>query len=218
MSVYVAPTEPPLVKEVGESSSLPERYGVDILWPTQNFGLVGVQRKELNDLIASMTDGRLSKEIAQMKQLNLAMLLVEGRGSWTTEGKLMHAFRTMEFTKQQLKAFLWSVRGQGVWVEQTSDTMDTIKVLRWFREWSEKDEHKSLKGRPGPRGSWGSVTDRDYAIHVLTSLPGVGPKTAENILDHFGKVPLGWLVSEEELQEVDGVGEVRAERMVEALS
>jgi ERCC4-type nuclease len=218
INLYVAPTEPPKRKELGLSSILPERYGVDFLWPMAGGGLGGVQRKELGDLVASLADGRLNKELAQMKGLAFQGLIIEGRGKWTADGRLVH--RYVKFNKQALIGVVMSVEGRDIKVIQTGGLDETADAVLSMRHWSMKPEHRSLNGRGEMvrRGKWGKVTDRDYALHLLTSMPGVGVKTAESLLDHFGKVPLRWEVGEEELREVPGIGKVMAKRLVEVLT
>lgn len=215
-SILIAPTEPQEVKRLGASSPVPESYGVDIFWHAKPIGLCGVQRKELTDFIASMHDGRLAKEVVQMKNLDLKAVIVEGRGRWTRDGVLLHNWSRV--TRQQLRGFLWTMRSKGIWVEATDDIHDTVQTVEWMKTWTEKEEHSSLKSRSGPeRSSWGHVSERSWSIHLLTGFEGIGPKTAEAILDHFGKVPLRWEVEEDELMEVPGVGKLTARRLVRAL-
>lgn len=197
---------------------MPENHGSDILWATEH-GMVGVQRKEVKDLVASMGDGRLSKEVAQMQSLWLRVLIIEGRFRWTRDGEMVGNGYGQGVTRKALKGFLWSIRSKGIWVEFSNDEQDTVEVVGWLRAWSKKDKHTSLLTRPGPGSSsgWGKASEKDYALHLLTSLPGIGPGTASKIFDHFGKVPMRWTVTSEELMAVDGVGPVRAKKMQEVL-
>lgn len=48
---------------------------------------------------------------------------------------------------------------------------------------------------------------------VVESLPMIGPKTARKLLEHFGSVLRVFGASEKELQEVEGVGKVRAKEI-----
>ena len=59
MGFLVSPTEPPYVKRLGRTSSIPELYGADVLWESGRAGKVGVQRKAYADLVDSVYDGRL---------------------------------------------------------------------------------------------------------------------------------------------------------------
>lgn len=215
--VYVSPTEhDPFIKGLGKANSIPEEYGCDVWWVDERGQMGGVQRKEVKDLVASMNDGRLGKETLMMEPLTYKMLVVEGKMRWTRDGELVDGWAKV--TRQQLRAFLWTVRSRGVWVEWTDDTKDTAQVVRWFQSWCAKEKHNSLTSRPGPRGDmWGRVTSKDYAKHLLTSLPGVGPGLAERILSHFGGVPLRWDTDVIGLMEVDGIGKKKAEMLMKVL-
>jgi ERCC4-type nuclease len=215
--LLIAPTEPRQLKRLGESSIVPEMYGVDVLWGT-SAGLCGVQRKEFKDLLASMEDGRLGKEVAQMQgKLHVGVVVVEGDGVWGTDGQLMDAWKRV--SRHQVRSYLYTVRSSGVWVEVSEDLADTIQVVEGLVKWTRKMRHTSLLSRPGPgqRADWGKANRHEWAVHLLSGFEGVGVGVAENILAHFGKVPLRWEVSEEELRQVKGVGKVRARKLIEAL-
>src|SRR5688572_29969153 len=118
----VSAAEPKSLQGLGTYSPLPEQYGCDFLIPCP-VGMVGVQRKEIHDLIASRGDGRLVRELAQMKQLDIAVLLVEGRLKWTSDGKLLSS-RT-SWTRPQHLGLLFSVQSSGIWVNSATDIQDT---------------------------------------------------------------------------------------------
>lgn len=214
--VLVSPTEPAAIKALGQSSSVAERHGSDVLWGCQH-GLCGVQRKEISDLVASMRDGRLGKEVAQMQPLEgLRALIVEGRPRWTTDGQLLDSYTTV--TRDQLRGVLWTVRSKGIWVDWADDLTDTASLITALHAWSRKDRHDSLaRAGPAPRNGWGQVGNDDWAKHFLTALPGVGPQLAERIIDHFAGVPMSWDVNEADLTKVPGLGKVRARRLIDAL-
>lgn len=212
--ILVSPAEPPFFRSKGTTSPLTEKMGVDFLWSMGGVDLGGAQRKELRDLVASLNDGRLSKELAQMEVLGFRGLVIEGRGKWTRDGVLVDSYT--KFTKKALTGVVLSIQHKGVRVWWSDGKDETWQAIEWMRAWSLKDEHNGLVGRePVRKTKWGRASNRDYAVHVLTSLPGVGVKTAEAILDHFGWLPLVMGVSEEQLLEVPGVGKVMARRMME---
>lgn len=216
--MFVAPTEPPLLRDIGVTSLAPEEYGVDIMWES-NLGKVGVQRKKFpDDFLASVNDGRLNREYAMMKGLDLAFLLLEGRAQWTTEGNLIRTSgnKRYQWSRSQHRRYLASVQLQGVHVIYTDSLTDTIAYVGELQAWSDKDDHTGLLTRPGPASSdrWGRHTSRDYQSHVLQSVPGIGPKQAGAILDHFGGLPIRITASVEELMTIPGIGKGRAEKLL----
>lgn len=214
--MLVSPSEPPRLKAIGKvSRKHEEEFGVDVWWCARG-RTFGVQRKELSDFLASIHDGRLKTDRAKMRRLDQPILLLEGRPRWSLDGQLITSGYGQSWTRTQHRNYLLSVQADGIMVESTDDLDDTILRIQEMRRWSDK-EHVSGKGRPKPVSSWGKAGHRDFQVHVLTSFDGIGPMQAERILDHFGRMPLHWDVSEKELQQVAGIGPTRAKRLLRAL-
>lgn len=215
--LLVAPTEPTALKAMGKSAILPEKYGCDVMWMAGD-QRYGIQRKELQDLKASVLDGRLGKELGQIHASQTkAVLVMEGRVSWTSEGVLIGGHGAA-WTRQQLWGVQLAVQLEGVWLVQTASLGDTIAFVRSFYNWTKKKGHGSLKNRPGPGGMWGTkATDADFGRHVLTSFPGIGAEMAGQIFEEFGRVPLKWDATEAELLAIKGLGPKRVKAIMEIL-
>lgn len=210
--MFVSAAEPKSLQTLGTYSALPEQMGVDFLIPCP-LGMVGVQRKEIHDLIASRSDGRLSRELAQMKQLDIAILLVEGRLKWTSDGVLSTS--RSKWTRAEHHGMLFSIQSTGIWVNSSADLTDSKEYLTLLERWLMKANHKGIMTRPKPTTLWGSRNDRDWGRHVLQSFDGIGPEVAGRIFDKFG-VPFEWTITEEDLMTVPGVGKNRAKKMIGA--
>lgn len=211
--MLISPTEPAKFRVLGSVSSVPEKLGCDFLFISQGWGKVGVQRKEVSDLINSVHDGRLQKELAQMQALGLGVLLIEGRLQWTTDGSLLGRSK---WTLKQYRGLLWSVQSRNYWIGQTESLDDSINWISNFETWVQKEKHQSLTVRPKIKGAWGSPSSREWGIHLLQSFEGIGAEVAGRIYDELG-VPLAWTVTGEELQTIKGLGKKRAERLIETL-
>lgn len=192
---------------------LPERYGCDLLF-SAGAKWYGVQRKEFSDFLSSVRDGRISEQLGKMTGVHQAMVVLEGAGRWTDAGQLVHRYHKM--TRDQMRKILWSIRDTGVWVDWTDNVADTIQMIQSFEEWVKKGEHTSVRSRPNPSSQWGEAGHRDWQVHFLQGLPGVGVKTAETIIDSLG-MPVTWKVTVEELMAVPGIGKKKAERLWKAL-
>src|SRR3990167_6796497 len=97
--------------------------GADVLIATR-LGLVGVQRKEVRDLVASVKGERLAKELGQMQHLDLAVLVVEGEPRWTADGQLLDDH--VRWTRRQHHGTLLSIQAAGVWLATTRDQQGTV--------------------------------------------------------------------------------------------
>jgi len=214
--VLVSPTEPLVLRAVGTQSRLPEKWGADLLLPAAG-RLLGVQRKTVDDLLASLEDGRLQLELAQLRKLELRSLLLEGYPEWTADGWLLSRRR---YTRNQFWGIIFSVSFVfGVPVLWTGSLDESVGLVRSLARWLTKGAHRSLMRRPTARSAseWGTATDRDFARHLLQGFPGVGSVLAEAIFDHFDRIPLAWDVSRKELAEVPGIGPKRADALWRSL-
>lgn len=213
--MLISPTEPPALRTLGRTSSTPEKHGADYLF-LSNSGLVGVQRKEVKDWVASCFDGRLAKEIRQMRSLDLSIVVVEGKMVWSETGTLLSDWGR-GYTRAMHLGVVFSMMREGMWLLSTQSLMETGEVLKGLEVWLRKEGHKGL-GRPNPdRGEWGTRDNMDWGCWILEGFEGVGKDTAQRIIKHFGRVPLRWDVGEKELTEIVGIGKVKARKLIRAL-
>jgi ERCC4-type nuclease len=209
----VAPSEPPELRRLGETSGVPERHGCDVVWTTAPGELAGVQRKTLTDLWVSLRDGRLAREAAAMtSRPGLRVLVIEGRIRWSANGTL--ATGRAPLRRDQLRGLELSAQRRGIAVVHTDDAADTAEAIVQVRRWHDKARHSSLDLRPAASVPPGT---RAWNVHLLQSFPGIGPTIAGNIVDHFGSLPLAWTVTTEALAAVAGVGPKRAASLRDAL-
>lgn len=214
MSILVSPAEPPYLRDFGTVSSIPEKFGADFYFSV-NGESVGVQRKEIRDLVNSLHDGRIAKELGQLKAVDIPVLIVEGDWKWTTAGGSM---MVSGWSRTQFRGLMFSLQSQGLWVLQSDTQTETIESVFALKKWLEKGTHSLARNRPkADGGSWGKATSRDWGVHLLQSFEGVGVGVAEAIYDHFGGVPLTWTTDEKTLRDVKGLGPKRITSLMEAL-
>lgn len=216
--VFVAPTEPVRLRAIGKTSLTPERLGVDVCWVAAGKKW-GVQRKEWKDLVASVEDGRWGREIPMMVSgCDVAWVMVEGWPRVTTDGALLDKSFGRPWTEQGVRKVLWGAQMRGVQVTRSNDLGDTVSQVLAMVEWScDPNAGKSAVQRPGPTGMWGHKNDRDWGVHLLQGLEGVGVELAGRIFDVRGEVPWQWTVTEDELCQVKGIGKKKARKILDAL-
>lgn len=200
-----------------------EDRGADLLiWSASHQGWIGVQRKEMKDLIASVSDGRFAEQMMKLKgSVAMPVLLIEGKGSWTTDGKWAGRGSTLSWAGLS-KLLLTTAASVGLFVAATERLSGSCSTVEWAtaaEEWGRKTLHSGLSGtRGGVKVTWGTADNRDYQRHLLMGLPGVGPELADRILDALGTMPLTWRDGAvEEMAKVRGVGKKKLERMLAAV-
>lgn len=207
--MLVSPSEPRLLRELGKVDQLPEKYGCDFLYASKA-GLVGVQRKEVGDMVSSVQSGRLQEQVAKMKQLDRCVLLLEGEVNWTSEGLLVGP---NYWTVSQHYGVMWSLQLEQCWIAWTSSLQHTATWLVLFGKWLSLNKTEGLARRQKTKASWGTKDSRDWAIGVLSQIDGISLELAGRIYDKWG-LPVKWTVTVEELMLVDGIGFKRAEKMM----
>ena len=209
-----SPAEPPSFSDVGKSSPLCEELGVDFIIGAPN-GLVGVQRKRIGDLIASIHDDRLARETLMRDRLWLSILLIEGRPKITYNGDILTGGRA-RFTIDQLRGVLLSARLEGWWVDYTENTQDTIRYLHSLERWAKKPSHRSLHTRSKPpRNAWGKRKSQSQASWALQSVDGLSSELADRIVDASTGQPLVLTMGKDDLLTIEGIGPKRVEKLWE---
>lgn len=220
MSLLISPTEPKRLKELGSVSSAPEKCGVDVLWSAMD-GLVGVQRKEVKDLMASINNRLLFEELAKARaRLKAVWLLIEGDLFWDRDGRLAGELGDWypRWTLTSYQNFLTGVQAEGVWVATTKDLTGTLEWVLSTKAWTEKEKHTSMAPtRRQPRGKWGTADNTEWMVHLLSAFEGLGVGRALALLKMYPN-PLQWTVTEKELMKVPGIGKKLAQSLTRALA
>ena len=222
-ALLIAPTEPPQLQALGTSSPLAEEYGADILIPGNGFFL-GLQRKTFPaDFLASLQDGRLASSLQKLSRCEVRLLILEGKPAWNGGGYLMNYDYNKggEFKRSTLRALLASALYQlGVGTIHTDHLTDTVAAVTGLAEWADKRHHHSLFARPNISGSLPRNEDsrrRDEALRFLQGFEGFGPELAGAIYDHFGRLPLSWTVTAEDLLAIPGLGPERVTKLTRSI-
>lgn len=149
-----------------------------------------MERKTTRDLLRSLEDGRLFRQVSDLKRCySRPVVLIQGPRPWAPRGVLISL------------AVRWQV---------------PVLYCKGRRDAADLLYHLVLSA--GPSSGESPVPyvrklpdSREQALHLLLRLPGVGPVLARRLLEAFGS-PLGVLgASEEALRGVPGVGPWRAQ-------
>jgi Fanconi anemia group M protein len=164
---------------------------------------VAVERKTVPDFLDTLVGGdrSLFEQVTDLtRHYARPVLVIEGDG--------LYAERNIH--PQAIRGALASLAVDfGVSILQTSDEADTAEMLATIatREQQDRDREVSVHGGKSAK------TLAEQQEYVVSSIADIGPVTARSLLEAFGSVEAVMTATREELREVDGVGEVTADRV-----
>lgn len=183
----IVPNEPKRIRQLlPDLIEVPMGYDICLL---TNLGKVGIERKRVpSDLISSIEDGRLGREILAMREECKVMVILFhgvmrynangtlklGRGTsyrWTDKG-IRNVRRTLEFV-------------EGCYVECARNNEELVKVVNEVQEYLDKPRHDSMHIRQGIKSNWIRSTREEKIIYWMQGLPGVGISTARKLYEKF---------------------------------
>ena len=165
---------------------------------------VGVERKEVDDFLSSMMDGRLFSQVKALKRAYQSPLIIIEGGS---------LFDRRRISPDAIRGALASITTDfGVPLMFTADDMETAEFLLALVK------REMAEGRkPGIRGEKGTMNDQERQQFIIEGLPNISGVIAQRLLSHFGSVRGVLEASEKELMKVQGVGKVIAKGIRETL-
>ena len=166
---------------------------------------LGIERKTANDLVVSIMDRRVFNQVELLSgQFQKAVLLIIGDP---------YSIRS-EMTSVAMDGFL-------SWVATLTNT--SLMMV------GSEQQAAALIARMAFHTQHGLGYDISYrhskpkadlfwARYAAEGLPGVGPTTAKNLIEHFGSVAALFSATEAQLKTVKGVGPKMASAIVQAIN
>lgn len=166
-----------------------------------------VERKTVEDFHDTITGDRsLFEQIKNMSNsYKNPVLLIEG-----SHGELY----TQNIHPNAIRGVLASVVSDfNTTIIESIDEEDTAMILKSLAD-REQDETIS---EVNPHGNKETSDIKSQQEYIVSSIEGIGPKTARDLLDEFGSIKSVFDANIEELQNVDGVGPESAEKIYSIL-
>jgi DNA excision repair protein ERCC-4 len=165
-----------------------------------------IERKTSRDFIISLYSGRLFEQAERISRAYQKLMLI-------VEGDVQGSLADMKNPRAYWGALLALALDFDFRIFFTLDQKQTADVLYLLarRTSSSKNDRPLLVRKPR------MGTSKDWQLAVLESLPMIGPKLAEKLLQAFGSVRSIFLASRIELAVKGGIGQARAKRIQDLL-
>ncbi|PID39884.1 MAG: nuclease [Proteobacteria bacterium] len=165
-----------------------------------------VERKTIVDFATSIVDGRLFKQMTRLADAPLKCVIVlEGNGQ---------DMKRIGVRREAMQGALITVGLiMGIPVLRSMQAEETARLLVYAARQMDLVTANGVH-RPGYRPK----TKRKRQLFILQGLPGVGPKRAADLLDHFGSIQKVLDASPTELAFVQGIGPNTAAGIKDAIA
>lgn len=156
---------------------------------------VVVERKTAADFEASIIDGRLFVQAGELaSQFPASLIVVVGGGFERVHSSAIRG---------ALLSLSIDFRIPVLFVADENEFAELLHAIA-------VREQLKVRGPQQMRFMKPTLTPEQSMQFIIESLPGIGPKTARELLEHFGSVEHVFTAEAHELEQVDGVGEQKA--------
>lgn len=167
---------------------------------------IAVERKTTRDFAISIIDGRLFSQASRLKRYaEVQLMVIEGTDLFYTG---------YEIDPQAIKGAIVSLSVSWqiplIFSKSPEGTAE-ILVMAGIQDVKYRDEILKRAGRRPRR----LLTRK---LFLLQGLPGIGPKIAKRMLEHFGSVEKIIAASEHEISCVEGIGRKKASMIREVIT
>ncbi len=185
----------------------------DYLIHMGDYGVL-VERKSSCDFVNSIKNSRLWEQMRRMLAPEVLDIPVRRRGL-VVHGLLSDVLFSSGFGWNHIMGALMEIQYKyGIPVFYAEDDH---ALLEFFRILIKREEEDKNEGEVEQR--WARIppkrnmSEREWKLYVLSSLPGVGPKLAALLLTKFGSLEKIARANPIELQKIPGIGEKKARQI-----
>ena len=167
---------------------------------------IGVERKNVDDYLESLLDGKLFKQLTNLRESYSRPLLV-------LEGENLLSKRNINHNA--IYGSLASISVDfGIPVLRTKNAIETANLLTVIAKREQREDKKSVAIR-GDKTMMSLIERQQF---IIEGLPNVSAVLAKRLLSHFGSIRQIANASEKDLREVKGVGKNIAADIVNLLN
>ncbi|NJE47785.1 DEAD/DEAH box helicase [Thermococcus sp. GR7] len=158
---------------------------------------VGIERKSANDFIQSIIDGRLFDQVERLKKAyEKPVIIIEGQ---------LYGIRNVH--PNAIRGAIAAVTlDWGVPILFSSGPEETAQFIYLMAKREQEERKKEVRLRSEKK----ALTLAERQRLIVEGLPNVSATLAKRLLKHFGNVERVFTATEEELQEVEGIGPKKA--------
>lgn len=162
---------------------------------------IAIERKSVSDFLQSLIDGRLFNQLISLSDTYDQPIMI-------LEGSLDELYTSRNVHVNAIHGALLGVTLRyRIPILFSRDAHQTAQIIYQLAKSEQVGSDKEIKIRTGRKG----LRLPEQQQFIIESLPSVGPTLAKSLLVHFGSVGNVFKASKEELQQVEKIGDKKAE-------
>jgi len=167
---------------------------------------VGVEFKSVHDFVESIIDGRLLQQVKNLKNnFERPLLIIEG---------MEDIYSVRNVHANAIRGALSAVTVDfGVPILHTKNIKDTAQMLKIIAKREQEETGVEFNVHPEKK----NLSIKEQQEYIISSLPGVGSVLSKPLLKHFKSVKNAVNAEQKELEEVEGIGKKKAEKIRDIL-
>lgn len=159
------------------------------------------ERKHVDDFVNSILDGRLFQQAKELARIPKKLLIIEGEQD-------IYSVRNVH--ANAIKGAIASIALDfKIPLLFTKDGKDTAQLFYTIIKRYEKTKNDAQLRKTS------AMSDKDELEYIISSIPNVGRRTAQNLLKKFRTIRNIVNAEEKELSETEGVGKITAKKIRE---
>jgi len=151
-------------------------------------GDIAIERKTINDFVGSMFNKRLLRQISELKQYKKQILIIEGSYDDINTKVNINAVKGM------ILSIIFDFNIPIIFSRDSEETASFLYLLEKKQGKTKKETSFKAKRRASSLA--------EHQRFILESFPGIGPKTAKELLKKFKTIKKITNASEDELKKV----------------
>ena len=163
-----------------------------------------IERKTFSDLVSSMINKRLQKQLSEIKKYPTYYLIIEG---------FDYNYEKFRINKNAIKGLFLSIALDfKVPIIFTEDEKDTANFLILTSK-----KYEKTKTEHSIRQTKTAKTSEEQKQFILEGFPGIGPALAKKLLKEFGSLKNIFNASEKDLEKIPNFNQKKGEEFLKLL-
>jgi ERCC4-type nuclease len=183
----IVPNEPRNIKDLfPDFIECPQGFDMKLFTEA---GTIGIERKHVpDDLLSSVADGRLGREILAMREeCNFQVVLLHGIIRYHSDGTVNFGRKVKSrWTAVGVRNLLRTIQYvEGCYIEQAYSSWELPIIVAEMQSYFDRKVHLSMKSRPGVQRDWLVPTKDERIIRFYQGLPGIAVMGAKKLYDMY---------------------------------